>query len=161
MSDGALLARARQEGNPLMLGSGRVCFVCDGPQCPRLVGDFNNWADGPQACMEPAGENCWALELELPEDAYVEYILFTDSQRCLDPFNHRKVPNGLGDYNNYFVMPGRRSPHVRRAGRRKGVPNPGRVVTLQVDSADFLGSRQREVTFYAPPVRSAVPLVVV
>ncbi len=160
MSSVELLARARQEGNPVF-EAGQAWVVWEGPHQPAVVGDFNRWDFQQPLRLGPIAERVWAVQLELPADAYVEYVLCVEGERKLDPLNRHKVPNGLGDYNNFFSMPSRQASRLARAGRRKPVLTPGRLATFQIPAQDFLASPEREVTFYAPPAAGPVPLLVV
>ena len=111
------LARAKKTGTPLIDG-GRVIFLWQGPEPACVIGDFNLWDEGAGIEMRPAVDELWTLEMELPDDAYVEYVLQVAGERVTDPLNPRKINNGWGMYNNYFSMPGRRPASEIR--RRKG-----------------------------------------
>jgi enterochelin esterase-like enzyme len=151
------LAQVEKTGTPLVDGT-HVTFLWQGPEPACVMGDFNFWDENRAAKMQPAGEQLWILEMDLPEDAYVEYILQVGSERVYDPLNQRKIDNGLGMYNNYFSMPGRRP--AREIRLRKGARS-GRLARVRVWADDFLASPERDVTFYSPPVDEAVALVVV
>ena len=151
------LEQAKKMGTPLVVGR-QVTFLWQGSEPARVVGDFNFWKDEAAFEMHPAGDHLWSLEIELPEDAYIEYIFHVSGERVYDPLNSRKIDNGLGSYNNYFSMPGRPAAReVRR--RRKG--KAGNLTRMDVLADDLLASPDREVTFYAPSVEWAVPLMVV
>lgn len=156
-----LLERARTEGTPLIDGD-KAIFVWHGDQPPLLSGDFEvgHWGSPPLE-FERVGTNLWSRAISFPRDAYVEYGLFLSlepERRVLDPFNRRRVWNGVGQHNHWFTMPAyRRSPFVRRSRRvRRG------LVTRHVlpNQGLFVG-RERLVYLYHPPVDAAVPLVIV
>ncbi len=156
-----LLERARAEGTPLIDGD-KAIFVWHGDQPPLLSGDFavGDWRSTPLE-FEHAGTNLWSRAVSFPRDAYVEYGLFSSlepERRVLDPFNRRRVWNGMGQYNHWFTMPDyRRSPFVR-AGRRF---QRGLVTRHWLPNQGLFVGRRRLVYLYQPPVDAVVPLVVV
>jgi enterochelin esterase family protein len=152
-----LFARAKLEGTPLVDGSGAV-FIWRGHEAPRLLGDFNSWEDSADALMEPAGEGLWTKRIELPSDAYVEYIFHLGEERRHDPLNNQKISNGMGKHNNYFYMPAAQP--AEEIEQRSAVP-AGWLESFELATGGYLGSHKRHVTLYAPPVEQAVPLVVV
>lgn len=158
----SLLERARSEGTPLIEG-GRAVFVWEGQSAPCLIGDFNEWDVQRSLEMHLAAPGVWIAALELPDDAYMEYIYLDEARgRCLDPLNSLRAP-GLGDDNSAFFMPSGKPSELAR--RKRGVPHGTltRVVlpTSLPGGRTFLVSRSRTVYFYQPPVRQPVPLLVV
>jgi enterochelin esterase family protein len=151
------LERAKREGTPLIDGS-CATFIFAGAEAPRLLGDFNGWEGHDEAPMDAAGDGVWVKHLELPADAYVEYIFHVGDERHHDSFNRRRVPNGLGKHNNFCYMPAARP--AAELKRQANAPT-GWLESYKLASGGYLGSRTRRVTLYAPPVEQAVPLVVV
>lgn len=152
-----LIERARQEGTPVIEGA-TATFVFHGAEPPVLRGDFNGWnADRtPEWQQHEAG--VWTIRLSFADDAYVEYCLGTDETRLMDPFNARRVSNGMGKYNNYFYMPqGGPTPYAAR--RRNALA--GAVTRYDVATHLLVAGRQRRVDFFQPPVDGPVPLVLV
>lgn len=158
-----LLERASAEGAPLIDGDQAV-FVWKGKKAPLLIGDFNQWGhddDGPVP-LEKSAPNTWTYTLTLPVDAYIEYTYTTDhadeKARVVDPFNKRRINNGVGSYNHYFRMPQSRPTTFTRV--RAGAPQ-GRVIHHPLKHDLLLIHGKRDLWLYAPPVEEAVPLVVV
>ena len=156
-----LLKRAQAEGTPLREGT-KATFVWQGRKAPRLAGDWNGWDPAHAQPFKAVAAGVWALTLNFPQDAYLEYVYFSDDERGLDPLNSHQVPNGLGQKNNYFYMPaGAPGPWARARRRLRGaltrqvVVSPGHSLR-----GEFIGP-QREVFFYQPPVEAPCPLLVV
>lgn len=154
----ALLERLKREGSPLMDGN-QVTFAWYGKTAPKLYADFNAWEDGHCAVLLSAGKDLWTFTTELPEDAYIEYT-FLDEQgkRLKDPWNYKRVSNGMGAYNNYFYMPGAGpAPEIQV---QAGIPR-GEVIPVLLESENFTATSRRKVHFYRPPVEGPCPLIVV
>lgn len=149
-----LLERARRLGTPL-IADGRAIFVWAGSRPPLVLGDFYGWMG---LEMAPVSPGVWTLAVDLPRDAYCEYVLMLEGEAVLDPFNRRRTPNGFGRHNHYFYMPEASATPFTRA--RKGLP-AGKVTRYQVDSGEFLGSGKRGVWLYAPAAEGPYPLAVV
>jgi enterochelin esterase family protein len=153
-----LLETVKKQGNPLIDGN-TVTFVWEGENAPHLSSDLHGWEENPQA-LSRVKKNVWALSFELPHNAYLEYTFYDpeSKERFLDPFNKMLVNNGLGDTNNFFYMP-EAAPtpytHLPATGLS------GKVTRHSVDAEYFTVSKHRRVYLYHPPVRSAVPLLVV
>lgn len=162
-----LAERIKTEGTPLFDPvddqTVKVTFVWQGADpVPKLMGDFNGWNPN-LVTLEEVEPEIWAYSLDLPADAYVEYSFFLKpdiEERYPDPFNPRKIWNGVNGYNNYFGGPAytptpltRRGPGVKR----------GTLSEHFVETAPFLGDSHRQVVLYRPPLQTdqAVPLVVV
>jgi len=121
------LDRARALGTPL-IDDNTATFVWHGEDPPILRGDWNDWDEGSPlpwqrakgARGKPATGPVWTATLELAADAYMEYCFGTDDERVDDPFNPRRVSNGMGKTNHWFYMPqGEPTPLARR---QRGVP---------------------------------------
>jgi enterochelin esterase family protein len=96
--------------------------------------------------------------MSFPEDAYIEYTFGPDEARLPDPHNRRLVSNGVGQFNNYFLMPN--AVPTDLVHRRRGVPQ-GRVTRHLVATEEWAAGRERVVYLYAPPVSIPVPLLVI
>lgn len=153
-----ILLRCRRKGTPI-IEQGKAVFYWLGENPPQLMGDFNGWEAGEPVPMQEAGESLWVFELELPDDAYVEYIFIDEHQeRVFDPFNQRKTSNGMGKTNHFFYMPkARPTPWTMRS---YGVP-AGSVSHAVVQAGQLLAGGKRTVHFYQPPVQERSPLIVV
>lgn len=152
-----LLQRAQQEGTPVIDGTAAT-FVFPGAEPPVLRGDFNGWSADQTPEWQQDEEEIWTIRLSFPDDAYIEYCLGTDQARVYDPFNPRRVSNGMGKFNNYFYMPqGGPTPW---ATRRRSVPR-GAVARFDLPTHFLVAGRQRRVDLYQPPVDAPVPLVLV
>ena len=153
-----LLTRCRRKGTPLM-EDGKAVFIWFGETAPRLMGDFNGWDEEEPVNLQTAEENVWYFELELPNDAYIEYIYIDDQhERVFDPFNHRKISNGIGKVNHFFYMPGGKPTPwmVRRYGF-----DPASISHTVLQAGNLLVGGKRTTHFYQPPVDEPVPLMVV
>ena len=154
------LKRVQSEGTPLIDGE-HVTFVWRGKQAPLLTGDFSDWERGQPIELEKAGKNTWSVSLELPEDAYIEYTFIDRSdpkKRYPDPNNQRLAYNGLGEYNNFFYMPGAAPTTLTQLSK---VALRGSVRRYSVDTWYLVSGKTRSVYLYQPPVAEPVPLLVV
>lgn len=155
-----LLARAQNEGTPLIDGSS-VTFVWEGTTAPSLMGDYSDWQHSKVSDPLQIAPRVWKYTLSLPENVYIEYAYFADigsGQRIADPFNNRKITNGMGQFNHYFHMPGWSSnPLVRRL---PGVPK-GHTISARLPTRGMIYGRERAVHLYQPPVPGPYPLVLV
>lgn len=152
-----LLEHAQKYGAPI-IDENTATFIWQGKRPPRLMGDFTLWHQGSPVEMKAAGPDLWTYTLELPTDAYIEYVYRDGDQRFLDPLNKYVVPNGMGKINNYFGMPQYRPTELAR--RKRGAPK-GKTVRQVLKTEGFLSSPERVAYFYQPPVDGPVPLVVV
>ena len=75
-----------------------------------------------------------------------------------DPLNPLSCPNGFGDNNHYFYMPGAAPSPLTRRPRR--VPKCT-LTRYQLATDELLVGRQRSVYLYQPPTDEPCPLVVV
>ncbi len=160
-----LIERVIAEGNPLIeQQDGQTCkvtFVWQGADLvPMLMGDFTGWSFNPVA-LEQVEPGVWTYSLDLPNDAFAEYAFFLKpdiEERYLDPFNVRKVWNGVNAYNNYFSGPAYTPTPLTRRGA--GVKR-GSVSEHFVPTDRFLGDSHRQILLYQPPTDQPVPLIVV
>ena len=166
-SSNSIFRRARESGSPVIQGT-RATFIWEGKHTPYLMSDLNEWDEKAtpfrrvsRGRAPASAEPVWSCSVTLPRDAYIEYALYIPKTktRSLDPLNRRTVSNGFGSRNNYFYMPDARpSPFVIR---RADVP-AGTVTRHRVDTSWLLQDKgKREVYLYKPPVKAAVPLLVV
>ncbi len=152
-----LLQRLKDELTPLIDGNQAV-FVWQGGEAPFLIGDFCNWENGEPFKMEEEEPGIWLYRMELPSDAYMEYAYWDGEEHHLDPFNPKKVSNGMGKFNHYFYMPeGRPTDLTYRHGN---IPH-GVVTSHRLPTELLLAGKERQVYFYQPPVPDAVPLILV
>ncbi len=160
------LRRARQEGTPLIdRETCQVTVIWRGRTPPQLNGDFDEWGGGAtdgaehaQPALVELEASLWGYTLTLPRDAYIEYAYTLNGRRVPDPFNPRRVSNGMGAVNNYFYMPDARPTPLARRDRR--VPR-GEVTQHRVEACDLIAGQRRTVFLYRPPADGPYPLVVV
>ena len=158
MAVNPLLAKVMSTGNPIIEGR-KATIVWRGKTAPLLVNDFHNWEDGPQK-MEPLGKNLWVFSMLLSQYAYMEYA-FLDSksgERITDPFNPKRIWNGVNSYNHFFYMPSATPTHLIYPN--EGIPR-GIISRHKVPTGEFIVGSTRTVYLYQPPVNGPVPLVVV
>ncbi|MEZ0397060.1 MAG: alpha/beta hydrolase-fold protein [Anaerolineales bacterium] len=153
-----LLARLEKNGNPLIEADAAM-FVWKGTAAPHLICDLYDWEENPRP-LRRLTDDLYALRLPLPADTYLEYAFFDPAtgQRVRDPFNPRRIWNGVGQYNHYVYMPAAApSPLTRRdpAARR------GEVTRHEIPADDLTAGRKRLVHLYQPPTDDPVPLLVV
>lgn len=155
---GETLSRVSAEGNPIIDGDS-VTFVWQGESATALISDLDDWEENPQP-MKQVRSDLWAYQTKLPQDAYIEYA-FLDietGERLPDPLNPRSCPNGLGDNNHYFYMPGAAPSRFIR--RQRGI-SKGRLTRYILAADEFLIGRNRTVYLYQPPTDEPCPLVLV
>jgi enterochelin esterase family protein len=152
-----LLSRAQVDGTPLIDGE-RVTFLWQGKKAPHLIGDFTDWENGQPVELVKAGPSLWTYQTTFPRNAYMEYIYVDGDDRLYDPFNKRRISNGVGKYNHFFYMPEAVPTSLTRHSR---VVPQGRVTFHKVETYLAAVGKQRLVTLYQPPVEGPVPLVVV
>jgi enterochelin esterase family protein len=152
-----LLQRARRAGTPLIEGESAT-FVWRGSRPPGLIGDFNDFDEDRPVELGESAPGVWSATLTLPREAYVEYAFVRRGTRVPDPLNRRTSPDGFGNRNHYFYMPGARPAPLAR--RRPHVP-AGRVTRHRVETDGYAAGDTREVHLYRPPTGGPWPLVVV
>jgi enterochelin esterase family protein len=155
----SLLGQVRKGGNPLIDGT-RVTLVWEGQSAPRLIDDLHGWTENPQR-MTRASAGVWRTSFDLARNAYLEYA-FYDPQtgtHLHDPFNRRRVSNGLGGHNHFFYMPEADGPtplvHLPAGGMK------GRITHHTVATEWVTTNKRRRVYMYHPPTAEPVPLLVV
>jgi enterochelin esterase-like enzyme len=157
MSTHPLLALARTLGNPVIDGESAT-LVWQGRTPPRMLDDLNDWEE-PRP-FERISPGLWTASLALPLNAYFEYVFLDPKtgEHLPDPFNPKRVTNGMGGWNHYFYMPkGKPSPF---ADREPGAAR-GTLTRFEVPTGDLVTGKTRTVHLYRPPVAGAVPLLVV
>jgi len=143
---------------PLIEGV-NATFVWRGPVAPALIGDFNHWNIDQAVTLEKSkNPEVWKYTLQLPRDAYMEYVYFLNGERLYDPTNPRLSYNGEDAENNYFYMPDG-APTVL-AKRKKDIPR-GEVTRHVLYSDWLLIGGKRKVHLYQPPTPEPSPLLVV
>lgn len=156
MSD--LFDRAQIEGTPL-IEEGEATFLWRGKEPPLLIADFTDWEGSPIE-LTRAGEDTWIHRQQLPDDAYIEYAYkdVESNERQADPFNQRSIPNGMGEENHFFHMPGAEPSTLTRRGR--GVPK-GEIQRYLVPTGDLAAGKERRIYLYRPAEQGPYPLLVV
>lgn len=148
--------QAAAQGHPLFAGEEAI-FLWFGPKPPVVIGDFTHWEYGQPLGMQPVGPEVWAARYPFAAGAYLEYAFWDGSRRLADPLNPRTTPDGFGNSNHYFYMPG-------------GGPSPlaqdrsfprGQVSRHEISGAGLLVGKTRPLYLYQPPVDEACPLWVV
>lgn len=153
-----LIERAQREGTPLIDGE-TATFVWRGQNPPRVMGDFNDWERGTKPLkMKRAAPGVWAVKLELPRDAYLEYAFVRKDRRVRDPFNSHKLWNGINAYNHCFFMPEAAPTPLAKRSRSVG---HGTVLRHIVRGPALVKDGRREVYFYRPVASDPYPLLVV
>ncbi len=161
-----IIQRAFESGNPV-IDTDQAVFIWEGESAPFLTSDLNEWDDHPKRfkrvsprLIPDSAKSIWYITLTLPRDAYFEYAFYdpTTQTNFLDPLNKKSVNNGMGGRNNFFYMPETMpSPFaMRRADVTSGTLKKHNIDTWIMDE---FGTR--DVYLYKPPVREAVPLLVV
>lgn len=159
------LARAQSEGAPLT-DDHTATFVWQGAEPPLLRGDWNDWDEASPlpwrrvagGRRRPTAESVWIATLELAPDAYMEYCLGADDGRVDDPFNPRRVFNGVGQFNHWFYMP-QGSP-TPLATRRRDVAR-GELIRLELPTRQWIAGQQRRLILYRPAAAGPAPLLLV
>ncbi len=129
------LDRARALGTPLT-DDNTATFVWHGEDPPILRGDWNDWDEGSPLPWQQAKSDrgkpvvgpVWTATMELAADAYMEYGFGADKDRSDDPFNPRRVANGMGQFNHCFYMP--QGGPTPLALRQRGLPK-GEIIRLR------------------------------
>jgi len=156
-----LLKRVQAEGHPLIDGE-TVTFLWRGDEPPALTGDFNDWSRGRKPLkLRALAPGLWARKLTLPRDAYMEYTFVRgerNERRLRDPFNPRRLWNGVGGYNNFFYMP--EAAPTLLAKRMRDVPR-GKITRHVVAAPGWVVGDKRAVMLYQPPTKRPSPLMVV
>jgi enterochelin esterase-like enzyme len=158
MQEHPLRKRLRSEGNPLVDGE-TVTFIWEGSSAPHLTDDLHGWQEHPQR-LKRLGPGLWACSFQLGLDAYLEYSYYDPKTKThlRDPFNPRRVSNGLGGANHFLYMP--RAAPSPLTGRAAGV-RPGTITQHKV-SVEGLDERGRRIVYlYRPPVSGPSPLLLV
>ncbi|MGE5221787.1 MAG: alpha/beta hydrolase-fold protein [Omnitrophica WOR_2 bacterium] len=152
-----LLQQIKTVGNPLV-ETDQVTFVWHGKTAPVLVGDFNDWDMEHPVPLKKISANIWTYRLSLPADAYIEYNYVSDGRRIPDPYNSCLISNGVGEYNQYFYMPGATQPSS--TVNDKNIPR-GKITPYQVETDELAATKKRLVYLYQPPVSKPAALLVV
>ena len=156
--DSDTVRRAHELGNPLITET-TVTWIWEGADPPLLAGDFTSWTEGlPARSIRPG---IWQYQIELPDDAYVEYAFFDrigdDASRRPDPLARSRVPNGLGHWNHPVRMPLR--PASPR--RRPGCPR-GKITKHTIEDRFIVAGGRRDVWLYEPASHDgSLPVLVV
>lgn len=155
---GNLLDQARNKGAPI-IDDQSVTFVWEGESTPALIADFTEWEETP-ILLTQNSEMTWIHEQVLPNDAYIEYAYLDleSEERIPDPFNQRCVPNGFGEINHFFHMPGAIPNQLIRPSREI---DKGTVSRHQLPTEHLVTGKQRRIYLYQPSTEAPCPLIVV
>jgi enterochelin esterase family protein len=123
-----------------------------------LRADFSDWLIGEPINLIKISKDLWVYQIKLPQNAYIEYAYFEGEERIPDPFNSHTTPNGYGETNHYFYMPGAKPTPL--AKRYRDVPK-GTVTRHLVETMDYVHGKRRAVYLYQPPTEEPVPLILV
>src|SRR5205814_1866352 len=102
---GGRMDQTQQGAMTPLIDGDQVTFVWEGADPPVLTGDFTGWERGTPLPLAPAGPDRWAVTLTLPRDAYLEYRFLRHGEPVPDPGNPRRLDDGVGHTNHWFVMP--------------------------------------------------------
>lgn len=120
----------QRAGTPLVAGK-TLTFVAHAPGAKqvRLAADFTGWADKPVPLERIPGTDLWTLTRTFLPKARIEYQLLIDGRWTLDPWNARRIDNGIGGHNSWAALPGYRaaSPQPPRGAPRGHVGAEVRV----------------------------------
>jgi enterochelin esterase family protein len=155
-----LLTRAAENGTPIIDGD-TATLIWEGVEPPLLLSDLHGWDPAHPAAWTKIAPALWSHTMTLAPDAYIEYAYLagpTEADRTPDPFNSRTTPNGIGQVNHYFYMPGAEATPL--AQRVRGVAS-GTVTRHVVEHKVFVVGGKRPVWLYQPHTHDPVPLVVV
>ncbi|MFN8372712.1 MAG: alpha/beta hydrolase-fold protein [Anaerolineae bacterium] len=155
-----LIIRARQEGTPLLDGDSAT-FVWQGERPPRIIGDFNGWDPNAAAQFQRVARGVWAYTLKLHPATYMEYVYISDDEeeaRVDDPYNRRRISNGMGKFNHTFDMPA--CQHTTLVRARADIAR-GTLSKHTLEHPFFLAGGKRSVWLYQPPSTEPAPLVIV
>jgi enterochelin esterase family protein len=161
----SLQERVRQEGTPLVdrinQSTCKVTFVWLGEApAPKLIADFSNWEGNPLE-LEEVEPEVWTYSVEFPSDTYMEYSYYLKpdiTERYPDPFNPRRVWNGINAYNHVVTGPDFvPSPLITRGS---GVKR-GTISEHHLGTERFTFDGWRTLYLYKPPTDEPVPLILV
>jgi enterochelin esterase family protein len=152
-----LLERAKTTGTPL-IDANTVTFLWLGETPPQLMGDFSDWERKTKLDLTEVAPKIWTYSREFAADAYLEYAFIQGKERLLDPFNRRKIFNGVNAYNNLFTMPDYKPTTWTKL--KKGV-NKGEVVNNILPKNEDLAGKNRQIYLYKPATDKPVPLLYV
>ncbi len=152
-----IYSRLTKEPTPL-IDHDSVTFVWKGQTTPGLMGDITGWEEGKSIQLDRRGRWMWTYQTTFPIDAYIEYSFVVDGHNLDDPLNPRQTSNGVGGHNNYFSMPGYKPTNLAKFDSR--IPH-GTIKHFSLPTDFMLFGDQRTVHLYKPPVKEAVPLVIV
>jgi enterochelin esterase-like enzyme len=152
-----ILKRLKTEITPL-IDNNMATFVWRGRNPPHLAADFTGWDEGSPVKLNKNEPGIWTYQLNLPEDAYIEYGFIKGEETLSDPFNPRQTSNGIGGYNNYFGMADYYPTDLTRNLRH--IPH-GTISQFYLPTDYLIPGTSRMVYLYRPPVTDRVPLLVV
>lgn len=143
-----------QGGTPLIENQTRLTFVAQSRDgvAPRVVGDFNGWANTPEGydvtvgAMTPfEGTDWWWLQEEAYTNARLEYVRLYDREPMPDPLNPRTITSIVGTRSEVRMPFWNANPEIDDDA---DVP-AGELVEERLSSRAL--AAERRVWFYLPP----------
>lgn len=145
-----------ESGNPVIVNDKiYLCWLGDHP--PSIISDLNHWDDEHPLQFDHLEEDLWIYPLELPAGSYIEYALIRHKRRIHDPYNPHRTPNGMGRFNHFFTFP---AADLELFLPKDPPPLQGQLTSLRLPTYQLLAGKKRSVHFYQPPVKQAVPLMI-
>jgi enterochelin esterase-like enzyme len=145
---------ASKGGTPVIENQSRLIFLAQSRDgvAPRVVGDFNGWADTPEgydvtvgAMTRFEGTDWWWLQGEAYTHARLEYVLLYDRDTVTDPWNPRSIDSIVGARSEIRMPLWRAHPEIDDDD-----PVPAGALVEERVSSRALGA-DRRVWFYVPP----------
>lgn len=149
-------SRLMESGNPVILENRTyLCWLGENP--PSILCDINHWDEARPFNFTKISDDLWVYPFDLPPSAYIEYAFIRNNRRIPDPYNAHRTPNGMGKYNHFFTFP---LSEIEHFFLPQPAPLQGNLTSLRLPTHHLLAGKKRTVHFYQPPVKEAVPLLV-
>jgi len=123
-------------------------FVYYGEIQPFFASDLNGWSEEYYLPFKSVTKGKWKIDIELDQDAYLEYCFFINNRRVLDPLNPSKTPNGMGKFNNSFFMSGANPSFIDDYLHES--KNPGNLEKIAVNTQGLIPGKTRNISIYHP-----------
>lgn len=136
-----------KEKNPT-IHLNQATFVYYGEKQPFFASDLNGWREEYYLPFTNVEKGKWKFEIDLDQDAYLEYCFYINNRRVLDPFNNSKTSNGMGKYNNSFYMSGA-NPHFIDEYLLES-QNPGKLEKVAINTQGLIPGKSRNIVIYTP-----------
>lgn len=148
-----------QKTNPF-IDRNKATFLYIGEKQPYFASDFNGWEKVDRIPFKRISADQWKLDIDLASDAYIEYCLYIGNRRISDPLNPDQTPNGLGKFNNFFIMPDRKPLLIPTKTTQPDLQ--GKIERLSVRTYGTIYGKSRNVSIYSPKFYSAdSPILIV